>query len=166
MPWKMGKTTADRLRRHAVLRARREARLKLSVRLDANSIPFALLADERQDELVAVVQAQPKREERAFPIAQQALVMLRTISSNTLPEMCVWIGWSIQEDAAALLRLSDGLALLECDSGFFSPDGCWLTSPDGLTGVMFDFDEPPECCPGYLHLFGERWASGALKAAS
>lgn len=165
MIWKMSEATAQRLKAHATRKARLQARSGLSARLAVFPAAFSILSDKAQDEFVAAVQGQPKREEAAFEVAARAIRALRSVATPILPDLVVFVGWSIGDDAAVLIKLSEGIGLLEKDPSFFSPDGCVIASPDGAKGVVFDFDAPPECSPGYLHLFGEAWPPGILVQA-
>ncbi|MGR4863396.1 hypothetical protein [Caulobacter sp. LARHSG274] len=162
MIWTMREKTAARLREHANRRARREARERLIEELADFPFAFSMLSDAAQDTLVAAVRTLPKAQARVFDLTSQASAALRSVASVRLPALSVFVGWQIDEDAAALMTLSDGLELLRKYPGFFSLDGCLITAPDGSVAALFEFDMPFEVSEGGVQLLGQSWPPGLL----
>ncbi|WP_454761480.1 hypothetical protein [Caulobacter segnis] len=162
MIWKMREETAQRLRAFHTAKARDKARTELSGRLTDRSLPFSLLSDKAQDDLLSRLRAAVKREEREFETTHLALKTLIGLAHRSLPELCIFASWSIDEGAAALLKRDDAFQALKQDPTVFSSDGCIIASPDGATIATFDFDMPWEVCSGYVHLRGEGWPTDAL----
>ena len=163
MTWTMREQTAARLRAHANRRARREACERLTRALADFPVAYSLLSNTAQDALVAAVRVLPKVQVREFDLTSQASTTLRSVASVRLPALSVFVGWQIEEDAAALMSLSDGLGLLKRDPGFFSLDGCLIAAPDASAAALFEFEMPFEVCRGGVQLLGEGWPPGLLE---
>lgn len=123
-----------------------------------------MLSNTAQDALVATIRILPKSQAREFDLTSQASATLRSVANVRLPALSVFVGWEIEEDAAALMSLSDGLGLLKRDPGFFSLDGCLIAAPDASAAALFEFEMPFEVCRGGVQLLGESWPPNLLES--